>query len=233
MPINLINPAMLLQWNNDDLSWNMKNCLNSLSRSRYQKNVVPGANRCFSLRRESSSWSDSFERFRSRVRSLNSAYVRGTGCSSSFGFFHAEIAVRKVIFSFFSKPLEWQMAYSSFYHFSSLSSSPHMFYSKRGDQMAYPDPLAWLQRNGIMPSSQSQWFFLGCLEEGHCRRYNRTCQEYSHSYDHFLQEYKCQGEKRKKTNHHSACCWHLIQYIKIILNWSISPSPSRYVGVSE
>ena len=47
----------------------MKNCLNSLLRSWYQKNVVPGANRCFYLRRRPSSWADSFKRFRSLVRS--------------------------------------------------------------------------------------------------------------------------------------------------------------------
>ena len=47
--------------------------------SRYQQNVVPDARRRFSRRREPSSWADSLERFRSHVRSLSSAWVKGTG----------------------------------------------------------------------------------------------------------------------------------------------------------
>ncbi len=56
----------------------MKNCLNSLSRSRYQKNVVPGASKFFSRRREPRRCADSFDRLRSRVRSLRSGCVKVT-----------------------------------------------------------------------------------------------------------------------------------------------------------
>ena len=45
------------------------------------------ANRCFSLTHEPSSWADSFESFWSRVRSLSSACVKGTGWSSSSGLY--------------------------------------------------------------------------------------------------------------------------------------------------
>ena len=46
-----------------------------------------GTNRCFSLRCEPSSWTDSFERFRSRVKSLSSVCVKGSGWSSSSNFY--------------------------------------------------------------------------------------------------------------------------------------------------
>ena len=35
-----------------------------------------------------------------------------------------------------------------------------MFYSKSGEQMAYPDALIWLQSNRDITSLQSQWFLL-------------------------------------------------------------------------
>ena len=66
-----------------------------------------------------------------------------------------------------------------------------MFYYKNEKQMAYLDSLIWLQINRDIPSSQSYWFFRNY------RRYNRTCQDYSHTDDLFLQKYKCQAEKIK------------------------------------
>ena len=69
-----------------------ENCLNCLSWFQYQQNVVPSANRCFSLKHELSSWADSFKRFRSRVRSLSSAHVKGTCWSSSFGLYITSLA---------------------------------------------------------------------------------------------------------------------------------------------
>ena len=52
------------------------------------------------------------------------------------------------------------MEYSSFYHSSNNSRSPHMFYCKYGERMAYPDPLIWLKSKPDIPSLQSQWFCL-------------------------------------------------------------------------
>ena len=42
--------------------------------------------------------------------------------------------------------------------FSHPSSSLHMFYSKRGERMAYLDPLVWLHSNRNTQSSKCQWF---------------------------------------------------------------------------
>ena len=65
----------------------MKNCLNSLSRSRYHQNLVPSTNRCFSLRCGPNSWVDAFEKFRSRIGSLSSAYIKGSGWWSFSGLY--------------------------------------------------------------------------------------------------------------------------------------------------
>ena len=63
-----------------NFSWRKANSLPSLS-------TAPGTNRHFCFRREPSSWADSFERFRSRVKSLRSACVKGSGWSSSSGLY--------------------------------------------------------------------------------------------------------------------------------------------------
>ena len=57
-----------------------------------------------------------------------------------------------------SRPLEWKMAYSFFYHSFSSLRSPNKFYSKRGEQIAHPDIIGGFYSNRDMPSSQSQWF---------------------------------------------------------------------------
>ena len=59
-----------------------------------------GANRCFSLRCEPSSWADSFERFRFYVRLLSSACVKVTGWSSSTGLYVSSQA--KTVMSLYS-----------------------------------------------------------------------------------------------------------------------------------
>ena len=69
-PMDLINIPMMTYSG----SWET---VCSLSWSRYQKNVVPGANRCFSLWCEPSSRVNSFESFRFCVRLLSSACVKG------------------------------------------------------------------------------------------------------------------------------------------------------------
>ena len=52
-PRNSIRPAILLQQTSED---SLSNVNKYLKCSRYQQNVVPGASRCFSRRREPSSW---------------------------------------------------------------------------------------------------------------------------------------------------------------------------------
>ena len=66
--------------------WNVKNCLNSHSLSRYYLNVTPDANSYFFLRREPRSWTDS-ESFRSLFRTLSSACVKDTGWLSFSGLY--------------------------------------------------------------------------------------------------------------------------------------------------
>ena len=54
----------------------------------YQENVVPGASKSFSRRREHSSWADSLERLMSRVRSLSWGWF-GWWTSSSSGLYES------------------------------------------------------------------------------------------------------------------------------------------------
>ena len=164
-----------------------------LSQSRYQLNVVPGANRCFSLRREtplkgsgllSGQWillvsrlvvlfwlvcvilSNNSHVTMFRIEAIFHVTIwlrnrkvwkyQGIGHGAcSCDLFLLDLSNRN---SSSSRPLEEQMLYPSFYHSSNLSNSPHVFYSKRGERMAYLDPPLWFQNNRNMPSSQSQWF---------------------------------------------------------------------------
>ena len=58
-----------------------------LSHSLDARGTLFVTNIYFSLRRESSRWADSFERFRARDRSLSSAWVKGIGWLFSSGLY--------------------------------------------------------------------------------------------------------------------------------------------------
>ena len=78
-PSGSIKPLILLLYTINFASSSVKKGLNSLSRFPYQVNVVPGASKSFSRRREPSSWADTLEKLWSRVRSLSGAWVKGFG----------------------------------------------------------------------------------------------------------------------------------------------------------
>ena len=80
-------------------------------------------------------------------------------CNLFLFFYHAEIAVCNVIFSF--PPDHWNGKWNTLPF--TISPIPHVlytFYSKCGERMAYPDSLVWLQNNHDMSSLQCQWFLL-------------------------------------------------------------------------
>ena len=74
----------------------------------------------------------------------------------SFYINYTEIAVRNMIFLLPSRPLANGIL-SPFTN-PPISQILYTFLQKRGERMAYPDPIVCLQNNIDMASSQSEWF---------------------------------------------------------------------------
>ena len=127
---------------------------------------------------------------------------------------------QSVMWSFPSLHGKW---HTLFYHSSNPSSSPHIFYSKHGEQMAYLDTLVWLQSRCDMPVRKN-YINTDITEPVRIIRILAI-----HSYRNANVKLK----REKKKNQHLAHHWHLTQYIKIILEWGISPTLSRYVCVNK